>query len=409
MKIPLFRFRNTKNPSAKNTRVWQNFLANPPASAKATVGRPAFPELLNQNLNKLEKWSKTERKKWKHILVLGIGGSSLGAQALISALAQPPCEGGSPRLAGAGGFYFLDNLDPVETSSVFEKLNWKKTLVLVITKSGGTLETLAQFSIVKKELGQNWKKQIIVITDPQKGFLRELAQKEKLSSFDVPPEVGGRYSVLSNVGLVPAALSGISVEKLLKGANQVKAKQAFEFAKIQAAEYRKGRNITIFCPYSSQLKKLGEWYAQLLAESIGKNLKTGITPEVSIGATDQHSKLQLWSDGPNDKFFIFLKVKKFSKDIKNSKTSVEPKFIAGKTFSEILNAECEATIKSLSEKKRPIVKIEIPEINEESLGYLLYFFQLQVAFLGQILGVNPFDQPGVERGKILAQKQLSRN
>jgi len=389
VKSPTLRFRNSPKKIPAAAKVWEKFEKNP----------PAFAALPKQKLNAIRDWSKGERKKWKHILVLGIGGSTLGGQALIQALAHSS----KPKV------YFLDNLDPLHTNLLFKKLHWKKTLVLVITKSGDTLETIAQFFVVKQKLGKGWRKHIVAITDSKKGFLRELAEKEKLTSFSVPNDVGGRFSVLSEVGLIPAALAGVKVKDLLQGAAAVNPREAFEFAKLHAAAYRKGKNITVFCPYSYRLRSLGEWYAQLLAESVGKSAKVGITPEVSIGAADQHSKLQLWSDGPNDKFFIFLKVEDFGVNHLLPEVSKEFSHLVGKAFLEILHAEFEATTQALSEKQRSLAIWNLPNLKAETLGYLLQFFMLEVAFLGEILGVNPYNQPGVERGKVLARKRLSGN
>lgn len=389
MKLPTLRFRNPPAKIPKADKVWKNFEKNP----------PAFAQLPKQKLNEIKKWSKVERKKWKHVLVLGIGGSTLGGQALIQALAHSS----KPKI------YFLDNLDPLHTNILFKKLHWKKTLVLVITKSGDTLETIAQFFVVKNKLGKHWRRQVVAVTDSKKGYLRELAEKENLASFGVPSDVGGRFSVLSEVGLLPAALAGVKIGDLLKGAAAVNPRKAFEFAQLHAAAYRKGCNITVFCPYSYRLRMLGEWYAQLLAESVGKSAKVGITPEVSIGAADQHSKLQLWSDGPNDKFFIFLKVEDFGINHMLPEVSKEFSHLVGKAFLEILHAEFEATTQALSEKKRSLAIWNLPNLKAETLGYLLQFFMLEVAFLGEILGVNPYNQPGVERGKVLARKRLSGN
>lgn len=377
------QFLNIPKSTSKLKLVWQDFAKNSPA------------------FTSIQDFSPKLNKRWKNILVLGIGGSSLGAQALISGL----------RIKDKGEriIHFLDNLDPDEISVTFKSLNWKKTLVLVISKSGSTLETIAQFLIVKAKLGKNWRAQAIFITDPGRNFLRDLAAKEKVLCFDVPEKIGGRYSVFTNVGLVPAALTNVNIPELLNGAKTVQSRSAFEFAKIHAAEYKRGRNITVFCPYSSQLKKLGEWYAQLLAESVGKNSKIGITPEVSLGATDQHSKLQLWMEGPADKFFIFLNIQKFEQDLKIPNPPAEFNYLKNKSLAQVLQTEFEATTQALTEKKRPLVKITLPKLDAHTLGHLMQFFMLEVYFLGKILSIDPFNQPGVERGKVLAKKALARN
>jgi len=357
---------------------------------------PAFFNIFSQDFTEVEKFARANRK-WRQILILGIGGSSLPPRTLISALAKKD----SPE------FYFLDNLDGEKAARIFGKLNWKNTLVIVITKSGETLETLANFFVVKQKLGKNWRKQVVAITDFDFGFLRKFVTREKFTVFEIPRDIGGRFSIFSNAGLLPAALAGVDLRKLLEGAASAKTRKAFEFAKIHAAEFRRGKNISTFCVYSNALESLTKWWEQLLAESIGKNSRVGITPEIAIGATAQHSLLQLWMDGPNDKFFIFTRVKNSATDFKIPNPLNEFKFLRGKSMQQILLAEFEATVKSLAKKKRSLATFEIQRIDEFEVGGLLQFWMLEVYFLGKILGVNPLDQPGVEQGKILARKLLS--
>ena len=381
------RFSNISKKIPSNSKTFSEFQKNP----------PVFFNLPSQDCTEIEKFARANRK-WKQILILGIGGSSLPPRTLISALAKKD----SPE------FYFLDNLDGDKAARIFERLDWKNTLVIVIAKSGNTLETLANFFVVRKFLGKNWRQQIVAITDPERGFLRGLAKQEKFVTFEVPREIGGRFSIFSNVGFLPAALAKVNLRKLLKGAAAANAGKAFEFAGIQAAEFRRGKNISAFCIYSNTLEFLAKWWEQLLAESIGKNSRVGITPTIAIGATAQHSLLQLWMDGPNDKFFIFTRVKNSATDFKIPNPSSEFQFLRGKSFTKILAAEFAATVKSLAEKKYALATFEIPQIDEFEIGKLLQFWMLEVYFLGKILKVNPFNQPGIERGKILARKILEK-
>jgi glucose-6-phosphate isomerase len=357
------------------------------------------------NVQEVENFARAN-KKWKHVLIIGIGGSSLPAQTLVEALQKAGAGVPAKRGTWSTQFHFLDNLDPHRASRIFKQVSWKQTLVIVIAKSGETLETLANFFVVKKLLGSSWRKQVVVVTDPKQGFLRELAEKEKLTTFAIPPEIGGRFSVFSNVGLLPAALAGIDIKKLIAGAKKANVKKAFQLAQIQAREYKRGKNIATLCAYSNALESFAKWWEQLLGESIGKSSKIGITPQLAIGATDQHSKLQLWHDGPNDKFFIFLNVEKMSEDFHIPNPPKDFAFLKNKSMQQILNVERQATIKSLVEKKRSIITQELPKLDEESLGELLQFWMLEVYFLGKILGINPFNQPGVEKGKILTKKLL---
>ncbi|MFH0776701.1 MAG: glucose-6-phosphate isomerase [Patescibacteria group bacterium] len=373
-------------PIKLDQKIWAEFKKNP----------PAFCDLLNFDCAEILKFAKNCQHR--QILVIGIGGSSLPARALVEALGNEKRE-----------FYFLENVDPVAAGKIFTHIDWKKVLVLVASKSGGTLETLANFFVVQKFLGKNWSRQTVFLTDAEKGFLRALAKKEKVRTFAIPEKVGGRFSIFSPVGLLPAALAGIDLKKLLSGARKTDPKQALAFAQIQAAEFRKGKNISVFCVYANALEALAKWFEQLLAESIGKNSRVGITPAVAVGAIDQHSKLQLWHDGPADKFFIFVGAQKFARDFRIPRTPAEFSFLKNDSLGTILRAEFLATAESLSEKKRPVALFDLPKIEPEILGEFLQFWMLEIYFLAKILGVNFADQPGVERGKVLARKRLARN
>jgi glucose-6-phosphate isomerase len=290
-------------------------------------------------------------------------------------------------------------------------------LVLVVSKSGGTLETLANFFVVRKFLGRNWSRQTVFLTDAKKGFLRELAQKltphfsegKEVRAFAIPENVGGRFSIFSPVGLLPAALAGANLRKLLDGARKSDPRKALEFAQIHAAEFRRGKNISVFCVYSNALESLAKWFEQLLAESLGKNSRVGITPAPAVGAIDQHSKLQLWASGPADKFYIFVGTRNCGKDFAIPTPPAGFEFLRGKKIGDILRAEFLATTESLEEKKRPLAIFDFAEIGEVELGEFLQFWMFEIYFLAKILGVNFADQPGVERGKILARKKLGAN
>ncbi|MFH0834642.1 MAG: glucose-6-phosphate isomerase [Patescibacteria group bacterium] len=379
------RFANLP-PIKLDQKIWTEFKKNP----------PAFCDLLNSDFAEILKFAKSCKNR--QIIVIGIGGSSLPARALVEALGNAKRE-----------FYFLENVDPIAAGKIFVKIDWGKVLVLVASKSGGTLETLANFFVVQKFLGKSWAKQTIFLTDPQKSFLREIAVKEKVRMFAIPAKVGGRFSIFSPVGLLPAALAGIDLAKLLSGAHKTDPKKALAFAQLHAREFKKGKNIAVFCVYANALEALAKWFEQLLAESIGKNSRVGITPAVAVGAIDQHSKLQLWHDGPADKFFIFVGAQKFAQDFRIPKMPKEFAFLKNDSLGTILRAEFLATAESLSEKKRPVALFDLPKIDAEILGEFLQFWMFEIYFLAQILGVNFADQPGVERGKILARKRLARN
>ena len=363
------------------------------------------------------KFTDSQKKnKWENIVVLGIGGSALGGIAVRDAILGPyHYLGKSPRL------FFMDNIDPSNTALLLSSIKIEKTLFIVISKSGETVEPMALYSIVRKELDKkklSLSKHMVFITDPKKGILRPIGNKEKIAMFPVPPDVGGRFSVLSAVGLLPAALAGIDIKALMSGAKKMaelikkteyKENPALTLAALQYLMDRKKKKImTVMMPYSDRLLKVGDWYRQLLAESIGKNEKTGPTPVLALGTTDQHSQLQLYNQGVNNKWFIFINVKKHSPDpVLSNCLPEEMGFLNGKNMSEIFNAAYVGTSEALAKNKRPNVTIDVEKIDEASVGGLFMLFEFQVALLGLLYNVNAFDQPGVEESKIITKKILS--
>lgn len=327
--------------------------------------------------------------RFKDIVVLGIGGSALGVRCLRDALKGPFWNmQGSPRL------FILDNLDTV--ADVENLLDLDKTLFIVISKSGETLETMTQYHYFKQKVS---KENFVFITDPSKGPLRALGKEYALPMLDIPENVGGRFSVLSPVGMFPALLLDLPIEEILKGAEDMvqrfrslefEMNYPFQLAAVQyLLEWTQGINVQVLMPYSSRLSSVADWYAQLLAESLGKQGK-GLTPVKALGVTDQHSQLQLWSEGPRDKLVLFLEVEQDG----------------AHSFHHLMNMEKRGTELALSEYGRPNVTLSVPEVNAYELGQLFMFFECSIAFLGEYYRMNAFDQPGVERGKQLTQKLL---
>jgi glucose-6-phosphate isomerase len=346
-----------------------------------------------------------ERGEWKDIVVLGIGGSALGITCLRDALKGPMWNlHGSPRCL------VLDNLDLIEESAA--SLDLEKTLFIVISKSGQTPETLAQYFYFKERVN---KDQFVFITDPDHGALREMGKKEGIALLDIPENIGGRFSVLSSVGLLPAALLGLDIEALLEGAEEMaKSFQStewelnlpFQFASIQyLLDWKKGIHMTVMMPYSSRLWMFADWYRQLLAESIGKDGK-GLTPIRALGATDQHSQMQLYNEGPTDKLICFLEI--LEKDSPRiPKVEVESlKYLSGLNFHHLMNTEKAASEQALTQYKKPHLSMEIESLDEKTLGALFMFFEASTAFLGEYYGVDAFNQPGVELGKELTRSLL---
>lgn len=358
-----------------------------------------------------------------NILVLGIGGSALGGMAVCEALLKPywnylteEQRNKFPRI------FFLDNVDPDQINGLLDILDLKKTLVNVITKSGDTAETMSQFMILKnrlqEELGDNYVRHIVSTTDRNAGILRQISNEEGYKTFAVPNDVGGRFSVFSAVGLLPFALVGIDIEELMQGVkdmdlalkntdvnNNIAAQNALIHYLMDT---QKGKNLSVMMPYSSRLKYVSDWYVQLWAESLGKEkdlngntVHIGPTPIKALGATDQHSQIQLYNEGPNNKLINFVRVKEFDTTLEIPKifefTGIG--YLGGNTINSLINAEADATKVALTDYKRPNVTIMLDKVNPYNIGQLLYMFEVQTAIAGELYNINTFNQPGVEQAK----------
>ena len=361
--------------------------------------------------------------RFENILVLGIGGSALGGLALSEALLHPYWNllseeerNGYPRI------FFMDNIDPDSMNALFDVLDLSKTLVNVITKSGSTAETMSQFLIIKdrleKELGDNYRYNIVATTDKKTGVLRQIAEQEGYKTFVIPDDVGGRFSVFSAVGLLPLALAGIDIDAIVNGIKDMdlalKNTDIHENIAAQNAlihyllDTKKGKSISVMMPYSSKLKYVADWYVQLWAESLGKNtdkdgnnVNIGQTPIKALGATDQHSQIQLYNEGPNNKIINFIRVKDFDTtlEIPNIFEYTGIGYLGGKTINRLINAEADSTRVALADYKRPTVTITLDKIDGYHLGQLLYMLEVQTAIVGELYNINTFNQPGVEQAK----------
>lgn len=361
----------------------------------------------------------------ENLVVLGIGGSALGMIALQTAL-NPPLHN---LLAGAKRrgprLFVVDNVDPVQIANLLDVLGpaVKKTLFNVISKSGETAETAAQFLIIRdlltKKLGaKDVAKRLVVTTDTESGTLRELADREGWYTLPVPAGVGGRFSVLSAVGLFPAAMCGINIDKLLAGAKEIGARAAGKvvgnnpaamLALLLNAFYTRGKRVHVLFPYSYQLKDLADWYRQLWAESLGKQVDRegrpvviGPTPIKALGVTDQHSQVQLYREGPNDKVFILMEVAKFARDVKIPRGKGTPdslKYLEGATLAQLLDAERRATEFALVASQRPCLNIRFPKVDEDAVGQFIMLWEAATSIMGGLLNIDPYDQPAVQLGK----------
>lgn len=361
--------------------------------------------------------------KFDNILVLGIGGSALGGMAICEALLKPfwnllsnEQRNNKPKI------FFLDNIDPDYINGLLDILDLKKTLVNVITKSGSTAETMSQFMIIKdrleKELGDDYRKNVVATTDRKVGILRQLSDQEGYKTFVVPDDVGGRFSVFSAVGLLPFALVGIDIEEIMQGIKDMDLalKNTDIFYNIAAQnalihylmDTKKGKNLSVMMPYSSKLRYISDWYVQLWAESLGKEVdkegnkvNIGPTPIKALGATDQHSQIQLYNEGPNNKLINFIRVKDFNTTLEIPKifeyTAIG--YLGGKTINDLINAEAEATKVALTDYNRPNVTILLQKIDGYNIGQLLYMLEVQTAIAGELYNINTFNQPGVEQAK----------
>jgi glucose-6-phosphate isomerase len=355
---------------------------------------------------------------------VGIGGSALGPMALQRALNHPyynalPAEGRrGPRI------HFAENTDPNTLSAILDVADPTGTWVNVVTKSGSTAETMANFLVIRgwlvDALGDfGYQGRTVATTDPEEGFLKEIADRDDLTVLPIPKDVGGRFSVLTPVGLLPAAVTGLDVGALLAGAAQcvdeVNEQREEHPAVVGAAMHylmdtARGRNVRVMMPYADALERLAAWFVQLWAESLGKDGK-GSTPHGAVGTTDQHSQVQLFMEGPQDKVIEIVEVENHPRDLPMPEAYEGLEgvgYLGGHTMAELLNVECDATRKALTEAGRPNSTIRLGTVSEVNLGYLFQALEVQTAIAGSLYGVNAFDQPGVEAGKQITYSRMGR-
>jgi len=401
------------NAAGSGMQRWRNLVRDP---------------MRSEHIEQVRALASEIQGRFDNMLVLGIGGSALGAIALQTAL-NPPTWNLLPNSARQGPRLFvLDNVDPERVSAT---LDWierhggglARTLVNVVSKSGETAETAAQFLLVRdrliKTLGRERPSEhIVATTDPAKGTMRNLCEREGYTTLPVPDGVGGRFSVLSPVGLFPAAMCRIDIEGLLAGAAAMDERcrspalstnPAALLATLLITLARdNGKATHVMMPYCDALLSLADWWRQLWAESLGKQvdrkgqeLFAGFTPVKALGATDQHSQMQLYREGPNDKVFCLLEVAAFREDVTiPTGASVETlSYLEGASLGSLLNAEKRATEYALVESQRPNLTIRLPRIDAHTVGQFLWLWQMATAFAGEMLDVDAYNQPAVETGK----------
>lgn len=389
-----------------------------------------FGEVRKAHVDAVMKVANACKGKFENLVVLGIGGSALGNIALQSALNPatynllPAGQRQGPRM------FVVDNVDPAYFGSVLRACEqhggYKKTLFNVISKSGETAETAAQFMVIrdllKKHVGADYKANIVAVTDPKAGTMRQICDAEGFTTLPVPEGVGGRFSVLSPVGLFSAAMCGIDINALLDGAASMDPLCCREellknpaallaFLLVQLGE-TKGKTNHVMMPYSNNLYLMADWYRQLWAESLGKEVDlkgqkvyAGFTPIKALGTTDQHSQVQLYREGPNDKVFGLLEVADFATaggDVTiPTGLGVEAiKYLEGKSMTALLNAEKRATEYALVESQRPNFTIRFPKIDAFHIGQFIYLWEMVTAYAGLMLNIDAYNQPAVETGKV---------
>ncbi len=395
------KYINTNFNNIKNTKLYDkkilDIIANLPALNIINNNK-----LLNDTIKIIKQFELNKKK----FVLLGTGGSNLGARALHNFNNNKKVN-----------IEFYDNIDPVTFEKSFEDIDFSSTGFIVVSKSGSTPETLAQFSsLYQIALQRNYLDKFLsntlVITEFKNSPLYKISKDKKCLLLEHDNKIGGRYSIFSNVGIVPAILSGINISELYNGAaeiyNNIEKYSALNLSKYLCMQENQKYSSNVLMTYSDNLYFFGKWYLQLWAESIGKN-KKGITAIHSIGTTDQHSQLQLYLDGPNDKFFTFITTDHSKKGLVINNEifeNTDVNYFKNKRMGDLMEAEQRATIETFKLNKFSYREITIPKINEKNLGKLLTLSIIETISSCIYLDVNPFDQPAVEQGKILTREFL---
>ena len=397
MKNNKFIFKNNIYPKYLSKKLLNKFNKKYSKIEKEVSALIDEPEnvynILSENFRLSFKIRDLEKfKKYRNIAIIGMGGSILGSQAIFKFLENKIKK----------NLFFFDNIDYEKALNFKKKINKKSVLFIIISKSGSTIETISNFFFINKI--KKDQKNLILISEKKNNALFEISKKFNLFYVEHKHFIGGRYSVLSEVGILPAYLMGINIFSLRKNLKDffLSMKRTFlkeSSVKIANIIYLNKLKSLIFLNYSPRLEKFLYWCQQLLAESLGKKGK-GLMPIISLAPKDHHSVLQLYLDGPKDKLFhIFSLVENTKKKIKIKKVTKHTNYLHNKDLFEIRNAQKEALIKTLKKNKIPFRELKIKKCDEETLGQLFSYFILEISIVGKILGINPFDQPAVEQVK----------
>lgn len=363
------------------------------------------------DLVEIETVAARYRRKFQHVVVIGTGGSSLGAKTLVD-IKRPWFTAAKPQI------HFLENVDPSTLSALLSELSLPDTGFLAVSKSGTTAESMSCLTLciaAAERADLNIADHFTFITEPGDRPLRALGEQYQCPILDHDPKVGGRFSVLSLVGLIPAAIAGVDIMAIRAGAQAVLNTVAGPVdecppavgAAVNMALAKHGKTLTVLMPYLDRLESFGQWFRQLWAESLGKDGK-GTTPIRSMGTVDQHSQVQLFLDGPDDKFFTVLGLQAATDDIifpafQDSRLD----YLTGRTLGDLLVAEQRATHDTLVNNGNPVRLITIEELDAFTLGALLMHYMLETIIAAELLGIDAFDQPAVEEGKVLTKQYLA--
>ncbi len=379
--------------------------------------RIGYYKLPTHSLAHLDRLKELDTSSFSQIVIIGIGGSSLGIKAIDSIL--------RPYTADAKEMLFLENSDPITIAETMAKIRRDEACFFMISKSGSTIETTSVLKTLIDhfdiDLDGSDKHRVVAITDSG-SVLSDFAKHHKLLEFNIPDNVGGRFSVLSAVGVVPLAMAGYDIEALLAGAGELISdffdhKEDHLLQKAYSyATHSKTQSINVLFSYADRLEDLTKWYVQLWGESLGKidkdGNRVGLTPIGLIGAVDQHSFLQLVIEGPQDKSVTFINIEDFQRDITIPDVTLEgiekTNFINNQTFGRLINEQCKATMQSVTESGVSTDSITLDRVTPANIGKIIAYYELLTSLIGSIFGVNTYNQPGVELGKQILYKNLSK-
>ena len=403
-----------KKDSFKSSLKKTNFIIDQIKKSKEPLLLSFLNQFNNYQKEELNKLGSYYQKNFKDVIILGTGGSSKAGRTFVQIAYRT--FGRSPKFPK---ITFLENIDFQDFNDLFKKINLKKTGIIVISKSGETNETLVQFLIFLSKYKESFQKQKIekyftVITKKGSSSLRNLANDFSIGVIDLDNNLSGRFSAFSPIGLLPAAISGLNVQNITKGAlsllNEYLKKQQIipsEGAALHYAAQNSKINISVLLTYTERLRNFGYWHEQLIAESLGKKNK-GFTPIHSMGATDQHSLLQLFLEGPKDKLITFITLKKQKDQIKINNNLISKvkklSFLKKESLNKLLDFEMEKVCRLLNEYKRPYRTIILNKCEEFEIGYLMMNFMLETIILAYLNNLNPFDQPAIDKGKSINLK-----